>query len=111
VIENQTHSTEPSAAYQALAVQDLTFYGVPVNSVSQNLLQGLWPQAALTGAAVSGNYFNPEQKMGTSSTDRNLTSKDRLSAKWFIGQGNQIALTSSYLSSYYEEAPIHAQNY
>jgi hypothetical protein len=116
VIGNQTRSTEPSAAYQALAMQDLAFYGVPLNSVSQNLLTGLWPQSALTGAAVSNNYFNPGTENGHSfngiiKLDENLTDKDRISAKWFIGQGNQIAPTSSYLSPYYEEAPIHVQNY
>jgi hypothetical protein len=116
VIGNQTRSTEPSAAYQALAEQDLAFYGVPLNSVSQSLLQGLWPASALTGAAVSGNYFNPGTENGHSfngiiKLDHNLTAKDRISAKWFIGQGNQTAPTSSYLSPYYEEAPIHVQNY
>ena len=116
VIGNQTRSTEPSAAYQALAEQDLAFYGVPVNSVSQSLLQGLWPAAALTGPATSGNYFNPGTENGHSfngivKLDQNVTAKDRISAKWFIGQGNQIAPTSSYLSPYYEEAPIHVQNY
>jgi len=116
VIGNQTSSTEPSAAYQAQAEQDLAFYGVPVNSVSQNLLQGLWPQSALTGPASSGNYFNPGTENGHSfngiiKLDENLTDRDRISFKWFIGQGNQIAPTSSYLSPYYEEAPIHVQNY
>jgi len=116
VIGNQTRSTEPSAAYQALAEQDLAFYGVPVNTVSQNLLQGLWPQSALAGPASPGNYFNPGTENGHSfngiiKLDENLTDKDRISAKWFVGQGNQIAPTSSYLSPYYEEAPIHVQNY
>jgi hypothetical protein len=116
VIGNQTRSTEPSAAYQALAEQDLVYYGVPVNSVSQSLLGGLWPQGALTGPASSGNYFNPGTENGHSfngilKLDQNVTAKDRISFKWFIGQGNQIAPTSSYLSPYYEEAPIHVQNY
>ena len=116
VIGNQTSSTEPSAAYQALAEEDLAYYGVPVNSVSQALLQGLWPQAALNGKAAPGNYFNPGTENGHSfngliKLDENLTDKDRISVKWFIGQGNQIAPTSSYLSPYYEEAPIHVQNY
>ncbi len=116
VIGNQTRSTEPSAAYQAQAEQDLAFYGVPVNSVSQNLLAGLWPQSALTGPAVSGNYFNPGTENGHSfngigKVDVNLTDKDRISFKVFVGQGNQIAPTQSYLSPYYEEAPIHVQNY
>src|SRR6201997_3385280 len=116
VIGNQTRSTEPSAAYQALAEQDLAYYGVPINSVSQSLLQGLWPQSALTGPASSGNYFNPGTENGHSfngimKLDQNLTDKDRISFKLFVGQGNQIAPVASYLSPYYEEAPIHVQNY
>lgn len=116
VIGNQTRSTEPSAAYQALAEQDLSFYGVPVNAVSVALLQGLWPQDALNGPATSGNYFNLGTENGHSfnelvKLDENLTDNDRISFKLFIGTGNQIAPTSSYLSPYYEEAPIHVQNY
>ena len=44
VIGNQTRSTEPSAAYQALAEQDLASYGVPMNSVSQSLLRACGPR-------------------------------------------------------------------
>ncbi len=43
--------------------------------------------------------------------DQNFTAKDHLSVKAFMGQGNQIAPTASFLSPYYEEAPIHVYNY
>jgi hypothetical protein len=63
-------STEPSAAYQTLAMQQLTAYGVPVNQTALNLLHGtgsyaaLWPAAALTGPATPYNYTNPANETG-----------------------------------------------
>ena len=43
--------------------------------------------------------------------DEQLTSKDHIAASWFVGQGTQTAPTSSALSPYFENAPIHVQNY
>ena len=116
VIGNQTNSTEPSAAYQAAAGQVLGFYGIPVNPVSQSLLRGLWPANALTGAASANNYFNPGTENGHSfngliKIDHSFNASNQISVKWYAGQGTQQAPTSSYLSPYYEDAPIHVQNY
>lgn len=116
VIGNQSSSTEPSAAYQAEAQSVLNFYGVPVNPVSQSLLKTLWPQTALTGPAQSGNYFNPGTENGHSfnglvKLDHNFNASNQLSVKWYAGQGSQTAPTSSFLTPYYEVAPIHVQNY
>ena len=116
VIGNQASSTEPSAAYQTAAQNVLAFYGVPVNPVSKNLLATLWPGSALNGPAQSGNYFNPGTENGHSfngiiKLDHTFNPSNQLSVKWYAGQGNQTAPTSSYLSPYYEEAPIHVQNY
>ncbi len=116
LIGNQVSSTEPSAAYQAAATSVLNYYGVPVNSVSQALLTTLWPQNALTGGANSNNYFNPGTENGHSfnglvNLDENFNANNTLSVKWYAGQGTQIAPTASYLSPYYEAAPIHVQNY
>ena len=116
VIGNQTQSTEPSAAYQAEAKAVLSYYGVPVNPVATNLLGNLWPASALTGPASADNYFNPGTENGHSfnglvKLDHNFNASNQLSVKWYAGQGNQTAPTSSYLSPYYEVAPIHVQNY
>jgi hypothetical protein len=116
VIGNQTQSTEPSAAYQILAQNVLTFYGLKPNPVSQRLLANLWPASALTGPASSENYFNPGTENGHSfnglaKIDHSFNESNQLSVKWYAGQGNQTAPTSSYLSPYYEVAPIHVQNY
>jgi Carboxypeptidase regulatory-like domain/TonB dependent receptor len=115
-------ATEPSAAYQTLANNLLAYYGVPQNPVPLNLLNGanslaaLWPADALTGPAnptnfasngnLTGHSFN-----GIAKIDFVLTEKDHLSASWFVGQGTQTAPTSSELPYYYENAPIHVQNY
>ncbi len=115
-------STEPSTAYQTQAESILSAYGVPVSQTALNLLNGngstsgLWPTAALGGTATPFNYTNPANEHGFSHNglvklDYNLNANNKLSFKWYVGQGNQIAPTVSYLSPYYEVAPIHVQNY
>jgi hypothetical protein len=115
-------STEPSAAYQTLATDLLTQYGVPVNPVSLNLLhgngtyQGLWPQSALTGPATEYNYLNPENETGFSHNglvkfDYSLNDNNKISFKWYVGQGPQTAPTTSLLTPYYEVGPMHVQNF
>ncbi len=115
-------STEPSAAYQAVAMQELNAWGIPENQASINLLsgagkyQGLWPAAALTGSASPSNYFSPADETGDSHNgliklDYTLNANNKISAKWYVGQGPQIAPTVSLLAPYFEVAPMHVQNY
>jgi len=115
-------STEPSAAYQAAATSILKAYGITVNQTALNLLNGngsnagLWPSAALTGSATPFNYLNPANENGFSHNglvklDYSVNANNKISFKWYVGQGNQIAPTVSLLSPYYEVAPIHVQNY
>jgi hypothetical protein len=40
-----------------------------------------------------------------------VTDKDHIAASWFIGQGNQVAPTSSELTPYFQTAPIHVDNF
>jgi hypothetical protein len=115
VIGNTTPSTEPSQAYQAEAKSVLQNYGVPVDPVSVNLLNNLWPSSALTGPATPDNYFNPGAEDGHSYNgvvkfDYNFNQDNHFSARWFAGQGTQMAPTVSLLSPYYEVAPIHVHN-
>ena len=110
VIGNQSRSTEPSTAYQAESQGVLAYYGIPVNPLSTTLLNTLWPANALTGAAQANNYYNTAPLTGHSfngiaKIDQNFTTKDHLAIKAFMGQGNQVAPTASFLSPYYEEAP------
>jgi len=122
LIGGESKATEPSGEFQKEAYQILDFYGVPHNPVPANLLngngsnQGLWPASALTGGATTDNYtatgnLTGHSFNGVAHLDAKLTDKDQLSAMWFVGQGTQTAPTSSALTPYYENAPIHVQNY
>jgi hypothetical protein len=117
-----TQATEPSAAYQTDAYAILDYYGVPHNPVAQNLLYGngtlpgLWPGGALTGPANNDNYhatgnITGHSFNGLAKFDYSFTDKDHLAASWFVGQGTQTAPTTSELAPYFENAPIHVENY
>jgi len=122
LIGAESKATEPTAAYQKDAYAVLDAYGVPHNQVAINLLNGsgsdkaLWPAAALTGADSTDNYTATGNLTGHSfngivKIDEQLTDKDHLAFTWFVGQGTQTAPTSSALSPYFENAPIHVENY
>jgi Carboxypeptidase regulatory-like domain/TonB dependent receptor len=110
--------TEPTAAYQAQALPLLTYYGVPQNSATTNLLPVLWPAAALTGPATSPNYAPPAPETGYSyngvaKIDHNFNERQSISGRAFLGQGNQIApvCTTCVIPYYFEVGPIHVYNY
>jgi len=107
-------ATEPSAAYQALALDVLNNpvcapvtatcttrkYGnyapVSVNPVSTALLANLWPSYALTGPAAPNNYSSPDPEFGYSYNglgriDYKINDKNQLSFHYFSGEGNQVA--------------------
>jgi len=122
LIGAESEATEPSLAYQAAAISVLQSYGVPTSQVALNLLNGsgntpgLWPASALTGAATQDNYQASGDLTGHSfngliKLDTKLTDKDTLSVRWYVGQGTQVAPTSSALTPYFENAPIHVENY
>lgn len=110
--------TEPSAAWQAATQPMLNFYSAtaPVNSVSTALLSEYWPSYSLTGPATANNYHSPDPEFGYSyngllKIDWNINDKNTLSARYFGGQGNQVAPVGSQLLPYYEVAPLHVHNY
>ena len=122
LIGAENHATEPSAAYQAEALSILSQYGVAESPVAYNLLNGtgslkaLWPASALSGPATNDNYAATGDLTGHSfngiiKLDAQLTDRDHLAATWFVGQGTQTAPTSSALAPYFENAPIHVENY
>jgi hypothetical protein len=116
LIGNQALSTEPSAAYQQSAMSLMQQYGVPVNPLSVRLLSTLWPSYALTGPAAANNYFSPNPELGFSNNglakiDHSFNEANRLSFRWFVGQGTQTAPIGSRLLDYYQVAPLHVQNY
>src|SRR6266404_3942416 len=125
-------ATEPSAAYQAAALDLLnnpgdkygTYAPVAVSPVAQQLLTNLWPTYALTGPAIPNNYSSPDPEYGYSynglgKIDYKINDKNTLSFHYFAGQGNQVAPVggsalseaASELKFYYEVAPIHVSNY
>lgn len=122
LIGAESKATEPSAAYQNDAYSILDAWGVPHNQVATNLLygngtlKGLWPAAALTGTDQNDNYSATGNLTGHSfnsivKLDQQLTDKDHLAASWFAGEGTQTAPTSSALAPYFENAPIHVENF
>lgn len=124
LIGAETAGTEPSLPYVTEANAVLAYYGIAENPVAHNLLYGngtlagLWPSSAVNGSlpAQSNNFRATGNLTGHSFNgiihlDEQLTDKDHLSANWFVGQGTQTAPTSSPISAYFENAPIHVQNY
>lgn len=122
LIGAESKATEPSSAYQKDALSILNAWGVPENPVAVNLLNGngslngLWPANALTGPELVDNYTATGNLTGHSfngiiKLDEQLTDRDHIAATWFVGQGTQTAPTSSALAPYFENAPIHVQNY
>ncbi len=108
--------TEPSTAYQAQAKSLLAANGIPVNVVSTNILSTIYPASALTGPAAPNNFVSPDPETGYSNNgvakvDYSINDRNTISARWTIGQGNQIAPVGSNLKNFYEVAPIHVQNY
>jgi hypothetical protein len=124
VIGIPEHVTEPSADYQTAATDLLnnpggkygTYTPIAVNPVSAKLLATLWPASALTGPASPNNYFNPGVENGYSNNgvvklDHSFNQNHRLSLSVFVGDGTQTAPTSSYLTPYFEVAPLHDENW
>ncbi len=117
VIGESGTATEPSVGWQAKAAAVLASKGVAVNPLMVNVLNTLWGQSNLAGdtVGVPQNFHSSDPEYGYSwnglgKVDYHLSSKDSLSAHWFVGQGNQVAPVGSQLLSYYEVAPIHVQN-
>jgi len=118
-------NTEPSVAYQNAALALLTANGYTESSISQKLMANLWPSSINSLSAQSGNFFATNPSIGYSyngvvKLDHNFNERQHLSARWFGGQGDQIAplggsaalaTASSNDPYYFEKAPIHVYNY
>ncbi len=121
-------ATEPSDAYVNNALAVLKKYSVIASPLSTRLIgpNGFWPRSLIGGLpAKPNNFFSPIASTGYSyngviKVDHNFNDKNRLSARWFGGQGNQTAplgsstalgTASSNLQYYFEVAPIHVHNY
>ena len=94
----------------------MSSYGVPVNPVSTNLLNTLWPAYALTGPATSSNYFNTDPQQGHSHNglvkiDHNFNERNRISARAYFAYGFQVGTIGDNIVYYYAVTPVHSQNY
>ena len=116
VIGAQAAATEPTAPWVSKATQLLSNHNIPVNPVSLNLLT-LWPQGNRpTGAATANNYFDPRPQSGYSDNaigkiDWNITPRQTLSIRTFIGSGRQLGNNGVNIWEYYQVAPDHVNNY
>jgi hypothetical protein len=116
IIGQATYATEPSYAYQTAATQLLSQYGVRVNPVAQGLLNTLWPASLLAGPAAPNNYYATTPETGYSHNglikiDHSINNNNRLSLRWYVGQGSQTAPLSSFIPYYYQVGPMHVHNY
>lgn len=112
--------TEPSLPYQQEALAVMQKYNVPVNPATTNLLSYLWP-ADIVSASVPANPNNftsaaPEfgySYNGVIKVDHTFNDRHSLSARAFLGQGNQTAPvgTTDINPWYFEIGPIHVYNY
>ena len=121
VIGEPNTVTEPSPAYQTLALAELTKYGVTPSAVSQNILSTLWDPTAIANLpGTPGNYSSSAPQAGYSHNivthlDHNFSDRSHLSAIWYFGQGYADApsciFVCSYLPEYFQTVPTHIQNY
>ena len=109
--------TEPSPAYVALALNELTKYSVAPSQVSQNILNTLWQPAIianLPGTPLNYNSSAPENGYShnlVAKLDNNFSEKSHLSGRYFFGQGYADAPDGSYLPEYFQVVPSHISNY
>jgi hypothetical protein len=109
---------EPNAGYQALAQAQLTKYGVTPNAATSQLLSVLWPADLLTSTVTGSPVQSAAPEFGYSYNgvihlDQTFSQKHSLSARAFLGQGNQTApVGQTDINPYFFEiGPIHVYNY
>lgn len=113
--------TEPSPAYETLALAQLNKYGVTPSQVSENILSTFWDPSVIANlAAVPGNYSTNAPESGYSHNavahlDHNFSDRSHLSGRYYFGQGYAAApdciFVCSYLPEYFQTVPSHISNY
>jgi outer membrane receptor protein involved in Fe transport len=110
-------ATEPSPAYQKLALAELTKYGATPSVVSQNILNTLWEPTVIANLPASTqNYSGSVPTSGYSHNlvvhlDNSFSDKSHLSAIWYWGQGYADGYAGSLLSNYFQVVPSHNENF
>jgi Carboxypeptidase regulatory-like domain len=113
---NTAQGTTPSAAWVSLGEQTLAHYGVPVNPVSLNLINALWPANSLTGPATQDNFFSTANGIynsynGIVKLDHIFNETNNIAVRWFGGTGTQTAYVGSVVPYYYQVAPSRMHNF
>lgn len=109
--------TEPSPAYEALALAELQKYGVTPSQVSKNILSTLWQPALIANLpATPLNFSSSAPENGYSHNlvaklDHNFNENSHLSGRYFFGQGYADAPSGSLLPEYFQVVPSHISNY
>lgn len=117
VIGLEASATEPSPAYQTLALAELAKYGVAPSAVSQNILNTLWEPSVIANLpAAPLKYSSSVPTSGYSHNlvvhlDHNFSDKNHLSAIWYFGQGYANGYAGSLLSNYFQVVPSHNENF
>jgi len=121
VIGEPNTVTEPSPAYEKLALAELSKYGVKPSQVSENILSTLWDPSDIANLpGTPGNYSSSAPQAGYSHNivaklDHNFSEKSHLSGRWYFGQGYADApsciFVCSYLPEYFQTVPSHIQNF
>jgi outer membrane receptor protein involved in Fe transport len=121
VIGAANTTTEPSPAYQALALAELTKYNVAPSQVSLGILSTMWdPNVIANLPGVPDNYTTSAPETGYSHNivahlDHNFSDRSHLSGIWYFGQGYAVApeciFVCGYLPEYFQTVPSHIQNY
>jgi len=110
-------ATEPSPAYQKLALAELTKYKIAPSVVSQNILNTLWEPSVIANLPASSlNYSGSVPTSGYSHNlvvhlDNSFSEKSKLSAIWYWGQGYADGYAGSLLSNYFQVVPSHNENF
>ncbi len=110
-------TTEPSPAYEALALAELQKYSVAPSQVSENILSTLWEPsiiANLPGTPLNYSSSAPENGYShnlVAKLDQNFSDKSHLSGRYYFGQGYADAPDGSYLPEYFQVVPSHISNY
>jgi hypothetical protein len=113
---NTALGTTPSAAWVALGEQVLARNGVPVNPVSLNLINALWPANGLSGPATQNNFFSTanttsDSYNGIVKIDHIFNEKNNVAFRYFGGTGSQTAYAGSVIPYYYQVAPSRMHNF
>src|SRR6202012_4912389 len=88
-----SQGTVPNVGLQMQALALLQANGVPENSATSAFLKTLWPQGVLNGPATSTSSAAESgySYTGIIKIDHNFNDRQSISARAFLGQGNQTA--------------------